>query len=132
MSRLVLMFNYSGLVRTGPASLGFADHTANPVPLESDAAFVVDSIATLVRLFPCLCSADLLRSWVRFEAVAPDDRFLIGPAGPEGLFVAAGDAGTGFVRAPAIGRLIREMLAEQEPSFPADIYEPGRFPVEAQ
>ena len=42
MSRLVLMFSYSGLVRTGPASLGFADQTANPVPLESDAAFVVE------------------------------------------------------------------------------------------
>lgn len=42
MSRLVLMFSYSGLVRTGPASLGFADTTANPVPLESDAAFVVE------------------------------------------------------------------------------------------
>lgn len=42
MSRLVLMFSYSGLVRTGPASLGFADNTATPVPPESEAAFVVE------------------------------------------------------------------------------------------
>ena len=107
------------------------DGTENEIP-EVDAAFVVDSIETLVRLFPGLRSTELLRSWARFEAVAPDDRFLIGPAGPEGLLVAAGDAGTGFVRAPAIGRLIREMLAEEETSFRADFYAPDRFPTGPQ
>ena len=72
-------------------------------------------------------SAELLRSWVRYEAVAPDDRFLVGPAGPEGLFIAAGDAGTGFVRAPAIGQLIAEMVAQSETSLRGDLYRPDRF-----
>lgn len=110
---------------------GLSRDGAQDATPEVDAAFVVDSIATLSRLFPSLASVELLRSWVRFEAVAPDHRFLIGPAGPEGLFVAAADAGTGFVRAPAIGRLIREMLADEETSFRTDLYAPGRFAEEA-
>ncbi len=94
---------------------------------EADPRFVFDSIVTLLRLFPCLKEIELLRSWVRFEAVAPDDRFLIGPTGPEGLFIAAGDAGTGFVRAPAVGHLIGQMLDGKVPSFRTDLYAPTRF-----
>jgi sarcosine oxidase subunit beta len=98
---------------------------------EVDAAFMVDSIETLLRLFPSLACVELLRSWVRFEAVASDDRFLIGPVGPAGLFVAAGDSGTGFVRAPAIGHLIQQMVADEEASFRTDLYAPDRFAGQA-
>ena len=101
----------------------------NDIP-EVDPAFVVDSIDTLVRLFPILQSIQLLRSWVRFEAVTPDDRFLIGPLEPGGLFVAAGDSGTGFIRALAIGRLLIEMLSGKEASFRTDNYSPVRFSEE--
>ena len=100
--------------------------TQNNIP-EVDPDFVADSIDTLLRLFPILQSTQLLRSWVRFEAVTPDDRFLIGPLEPEGLFVAAGDSGTGFTRAPAIGRLIKEVLSDEVTSFRTDIYSPNRF-----
>ena len=98
----------------------------NNIP-EVDADFVADSIETLLRLFPILQSTQLLRSWVRFEAVTPDDRFFIGPLEPKGLFVAAGDSGTGFTRAPAIGRLIKEVLSDEVTSFRTDIYAPDRF-----
>ena len=94
---------------------------------EVDAVFVKNSVTTLIRLFPSLGNAQLLRSWVRFEAVAPDDRFLIGPLNVEGLFVAAADAGTGFIRAPAVGRLIHEFISEKENSFRTDLYDPQRF-----
>lgn len=94
---------------------------------EADRLFMRDSIATLLRLFPDLADVDLLRSWVRYEAVTPDDRFLVGPAGPEGLYIAAGDGGTGFIRAPAVGRLIADHVAGREPSFRSDIYAPLRF-----
>jgi glycine/D-amino acid oxidase-like deaminating enzyme len=110
---------------------GLSDDGAQNQTPEVDPRFVLDSIATLLRLFPCLETIELLRSWVRFEAVAPDDRFLIGPAGPEGLFIAAGDAGTGFVRAPAVGHLIGQMLDGKESSFHSDLYAPSRFAASA-
>lgn len=94
---------------------------------EIDRRFLRDSVATLLRLFPRLGSAALLRSWVRYEAVTPDDRFCIGPVGPQGLFVAAGDAGTGFVRAPGIGRIIADLLDGRPAAFRTDIYDPPRF-----
>ena len=46
------------------------------------------------------------------EAVTPDDRFLIGRTGLDGLLVAAGDGGTGYVRAPLIGRAIADLLVK--------------------
>ena len=106
---------------------GLSEEGAQDETPEVNAAFVVESIETLLRLFPSLACVDLLRSWVRFEAVASDDRFLIGPVGPAGLFIAAGDSGTGFVRAPAIGHLIQQMLTDEEASFRTDLYAPGRF-----
>lgn len=94
---------------------------------EVDRAFVHDSVDTLLFLFPRLAGLDLLRSWVRYEAVTPDDRFLTGPAGPDGLFIAAGDGGTGFVRSLGMARIIADRIAGREPPFRDDIYRPDRF-----
>jgi len=94
---------------------------------EIDRAFLRDSVDTLLWLFPRLRDLELLRSWVRYEAVTPDDRFLIGRAGPEGLLVAAGDGGTGFTRAPAIGRIIADLLDGGTTPFRTDLYDPMRF-----
>jgi len=100
--------------------------TPDAVP-EVDRAFLRDSVATLLFLFPHLAGVDLLRSWVRYEAVTPDDRFLTGPAGPDGLFIAAGDGGTGFVRSLGMARIIADAIDGREPPFRADLYDPGRF-----
>jgi D-hydroxyproline dehydrogenase subunit beta len=94
---------------------------------EVDRIFVRDSVATLLRLFPSLADIELLRSWVRFEAVTPDDRFVAGPAGPRGLYIAAGDGGTGFIRAPALGRLIADAIDERPSPFRTDLYDAARF-----
>jgi sarcosine oxidase subunit beta len=94
---------------------------------EIDRAFLRDSVAMLVHLFPRLRDVEVLRSWVRYEAVTPDDRFLIGRAGPRGLFIAAGDGGTGFIRAPGIGRIIADAIDENASPFRTDLYDPTRF-----
>lgn len=106
---------------------GLVDDGAQDRIPEVDEAFVRDSVEMLLFLFPDLWRVHLLRSWVRFEAVTPDNRFLIGPVGPEGLWVAAGDCGTGFTRAPAIARLIGQMLGGEHPVFDTTLYAPDRF-----
>lgn len=70
--------------------------------------FVADSVATLTSLFPALSTLPILRSWVRFEAVTPDARFLAGPLPVPGLHVCAGDNGSGFCRAPVLAQLIAD------------------------
>lgn len=93
-----------------------------------DHAFVVDSVRTLLWLFPGLAKADLLRSWARYEAVTPDERFLIGPMPDcDGLLMAAGDSGTGFTRAPVIAEMLAAHATDGASPLPLDPYRPDRF-----
>ncbi|MFT0858853.1 NAD(P)/FAD-dependent oxidoreductase [Ancylobacter sp. G4_0304] len=98
----------------------------NAIP-QVDLRFVSDSITTLLRLFPGLRGIDVLRSWVRFEAVTPDDRFIAGPIGPTGLYMAAGDNGTGFLRAPVIAEIITAALEARSGEVDPTPYDPQRF-----
>lgn len=94
---------------------------------EVDADFVRNSIRQLLSLFPFLSDIELLRSWVRYEAVTPDDRFIVGSSGLPGLYIAAGDGGSGFGRAPAIARVIADTIDGATPPFDARVWRPDRF-----
>ncbi len=106
---------------------GLSETGAQDSISEVDPEFVVDSIAQLLYLFPCMKGIQLLRSWVRYEAVAPDQRFLIGPLEIDGLIVAAGDAGTGFIRAPAVAQIVSDFVSEAECQLKYELYAPYRF-----
>ncbi len=122
----------SGQVLFNTVLEGGVTATGSPdVVPEVDRAFVRDSVETLLFLFPGLAHLDLLRSWVRYEAVTPDDRFLTGAIGPDGLFVAAGDGGTGFVRSVGMGRIIADRIDGRLPPFRDDLYAPDRFAARA-
>jgi sarcosine oxidase subunit beta len=96
--------------------------------LNVDYPFILDSVHTLLWLFPGLAQVPLLRSWARYEAVTPDNRFLVGPLpGVEGVYMAAGDGGFGFVQAPLIGEVLAEMIAGGKAEAPIPPYDPARF-----
>lgn len=114
-----------------PTPPGAEDHVG-----EVPAGFVADSVDMLLTLCPGLADLAILRSWVRFEAVTPDARFLAGPLPVPGLHVCAGDNGTGFCRAPVLAGLIAGAVTGA-PSLPpalrdkaARLYDPGRFDTE--
>lgn len=94
---------------------------------EVPARFVRDSIETLTTLFPDLANIQLLRSWVRFEAVTPDDLFLTGALPRVGLTIAAGDNGSGFCRAPFMAKLVSRLVRGVDPGPSASLYSPSRF-----
>jgi len=98
----------------------------NHVP-EVDPEFVCNSIRQLAHLFPSLARLELLRSWVRYEAVTPDDRFLAGATPAGNLYLAAGDGGSGFGRSPAIARVIADLIDDKSPPFDAAVWSPARF-----
>lgn len=110
----------------GVSAVGAEDN----VP-EVDPVFVCNSIRTLLWLFPSLAGTELLRSWVRYEAVTPDDRFIVGSTDIPGLYVAAGDGGTGFGRAPAIARVVADALDGGTPPFDVGLWSPARFAAKA-
>ena len=92
-----------------------------------DYDFLVVSARTLVDLFPTLRGARLLRAWAAFEAWTPDRRFLIGRVGPEdGLYVAAGDSGIGFIKAPMVARAIASQIRDEDCGFDLSRYAPLR------
>jgi glycine/D-amino acid oxidase-like deaminating enzyme len=95
----------------------------NEVPL----GFVRDSIRMLTTLFPSLRDISMLRSWVRFEAVTPDDRFLAGRLPREGLLIASGDNGTGFCRSPFLAKLVSRIVRGVEADPSDTLYAPSRF-----
>lgn len=98
-----------------------AEDRINEVPRR----FVRDSITMLTTLFPSLANILMLRSWVRFEGVTPDDRFMAGRL-KDGLLIAAGDNGTGFTRSLFLAQLISRAArgaVDSRDSF----YDPLRF-----
>jgi sarcosine oxidase subunit beta len=93
-----------------------------------DPEFLRTSARTLARFFPALARARLQHSWAALEAWVPDRRFVVGPV-TEGsrVLVAAGDSGTGFLRAPGVARLVRSLLdGDADPTL-ASRYTPRRF-----
>ena len=114
---------FNTVVESGVARLEANDE----FDLGTDHHFLVRSARRLLELFPSLASTRVLRSWAGVEAWTPDRRFLIGQLpGHSGLFVAAGDSGLGFVRAPLIGRLVADLVAGRTPAFDLSPYAPGR------
>jgi len=107
---------------------GLRDGGAEAQELSVDRAFVRDSIRTLLWLFPALHDVMLLRSWARYEAVTPDDRFLAGPfAALQGFLMAAGDNGVGFTRAPLIAEALAGIITEGGSPHAIGCYDPERF-----
>ena len=100
---------------------------------EVPSGFVLTSIDTLSLLFPSLAGVPLLRSWVRFEAVSPDARFLAGRLPRDGLWICAGDNGSGYCRALMLGRFLAGEITGQPALAPAlraearALYDPDRF-----
>jgi sarcosine oxidase subunit beta len=50
--------------------------------------------------------------------MTPDGRPLLGPAGPEGLYLAAGWSGTGFKKSPAVGAELSRWISDGAPERP--------------
>ncbi len=50
------------------------------------------------------------------DGITPDQRPIVGPAGPEGFFLDCGHSGTGFKTAPAMGASMAEWILDGRPS----------------
>jgi sarcosine oxidase subunit beta len=46
------------------------------------------------------------------DGITPDQRAILGPAGPDGFFLACGFSGTGFKTAPAVGASLAELILD--------------------
>ncbi|MBL8126750.1 MAG: FAD-binding oxidoreductase, partial [Chloroflexia bacterium] len=94
-----------------------------------DDEWMLTTVEALVTRCPAFEDASVLRGWAGFYEVTPDDNPLFGwTGGPEGLAVAAGFSGHGFMQGPAIGRCMAELVLEGAPrGIDLTPFRPSRF-----
>ncbi|WP_431238454.1 NAD(P)/FAD-dependent oxidoreductase [Mycolicibacterium aichiense] len=87
----------------------------------------VDKVGTR---FPGFTGAAITSSYAGCYDVTPDWNPIISAAGRDGLFVAAGFSGHGFKIAPAVGRLVADLLVDgrsSDPRIPETDFRLSRF-----
>ncbi len=80
---------------------------------QSSLAKLVDA---LVQWVPAMSQASLMRGWAGLYEITPDDSPIIGTVpGIEGIYLANGFSGHGFMHAPGAGRALAELIIGQSP-----------------
>jgi sarcosine oxidase subunit beta len=98
-------------------SLEWLQSPDEPTP-EPDDAFVEQASRLLGRRLPVLANAPYRSGRSGILDMTPDGRPILGPAGPEGLFLAVGWSGTGFKKAPAVGAEVARWVSDGAPKRP--------------
>ena len=68
------------------------------------------AIAALARRLPAMRGAAYLHGHAGLYDMTPDAHPIIGPAGPEGLYLMAGFSGAGFKKGPAVAEAMADVL----------------------
>ena len=96
-----------GLEDNNPLGLspdGDADHAAPD--------FVERAVERICRRIPQMEQGSFHSAHSGFDGITPDQRAILGAAGPEGFYLACGFSGTGFKIAPAVGACLTELIVE--------------------
>ncbi|OFJ53477.1 NAD(P)/FAD-dependent oxidoreductase [Mycolicibacterium grossiae] len=118
-----LLFGNSDLV-----SLDIAD--PDRYSNRADEAFVDLTVDKIGTRFPGLTDAAIASSYAGCYDVTPDWNPVISTTGLDGLIVAAGFSGHGFKIAPAVGRLVADLVIDgdsSDPNVPASDFRLSRF-----
>lgn len=109
---------------------GMGDRTeASSFTKTVDEDWMLTTVEALVHRAPVFEQANVMRGWAGFYEITPDDNPLLGfVSGAEGLAVAAGFSGHGFMQGPAIGACLAELLLDGAATT-VDItpFRPSRF-----
>ena len=90
------------------------------------------SARAATAVWPLLEQVGVHRVWSGLEAMTPDAIPIIGPvAHIDGLLVAAGFSGHGFVHSPYVGIIIADLIATGESPLPLDDFRLSRFDGES-
>lgn len=92
-----------------------------------EAGYVGLARERLVRRFPAMRRAVSYGGYGALYSVTPDWHPVIGPAGPDGLYLCGGFSGHGFKLAPAVGRTVAAEILDRDPPYDFEPLRPGRF-----
>jgi sarcosine oxidase subunit beta len=108
-------------------SLEWTDDPDAPIP-EPGATFIAQASRKLAQRLPLFAGAPYRSGRSGILDMTPDGRPVLGPAGPEGLYLATGWSGTGFKKAPAVGAELARWVSDGAPERPElKSYQLNRF-----
>ena len=79
---------------------------------KSQAGFVELAIERICQRIPMMEQGAVHSHHGGYDGLTPDQRAIVGPAGPEGFYLQCGMSGTGFKIAPAIGACMAELIVD--------------------
>lgn len=90
--------------------------------------FVERAIDRICKRIPGMDQGSLHSAHGGYDGITPDQRAILGLAGPEGFYMDCGFSGTGFKIAPAVGACMAELIVDGDAST-VDIqaFKPQRF-----
>ncbi|MHA1590171.1 MAG: NAD(P)/FAD-dependent oxidoreductase [Candidatus Njordarchaeales archaeon] len=81
--------------------------------------YIPTAARIMVKIFPWLKYVNVLRYWTGYYVMSPDKHPILGPVkGFEGLYLATGFSGHGFMMAPIVGKVLAEWIIYGKPSIP--------------
>jgi sarcosine oxidase subunit beta len=102
---------------------GDRDAPSGGAPVVNWDRFETTAVAA-ARWLPVIAEAEVRSAWCGLREMTPDDHPIIGPAPDvEGLWLAVGFSGHGFMHAPAAGRVLAEWITTGE----ASDFDPSAF-----
>jgi sarcosine oxidase subunit beta len=104
--------------REGPGLLiGMSDRSETPgFKLETSDDWIPALMEVAERRAPAIAEAGIAGGWAGLYEVTPDHNALIGRAGaPGGFLYATGFSGHGFLQAPAVGEIVRDLFLGRAP-----------------
>ncbi|ORT56590.1 sarcosine oxidase subunit beta [Streptomyces sp. CB03238] len=109
--------------------LGMSDPEEPPgFRLKPSEAWLPRLTEVMARRVPPLLDVGLAGGWTGFYEITPDHNALIGEAGEVGRFLyACGFSGHGFLQAPAVGEVVRDLVLDRRPFVDVTPLNAGRF-----
>lgn len=108
--------------------LGMSDRKEAPsFNTHVDRSFLERVIEAAVHRAPLMEKAEILRGWGGLYAITPDENPIIGPTEIEGFFCAVGFSGHGFQHGPAVGRILADLICNNQTDFDLSPFAHDRF-----
>lgn len=105
--------------RTGGFLMGTEIEEHPDTPLTTRIDFFEQIVKSALQVFPWMKEIKILRYWTGYYVVSPDRHPILGPLDNyEGLYVAAGYSGHGFMMGPIVGKILSEWITEDKVSLP--------------
>ncbi|MCK5517253.1 MAG: FAD-binding oxidoreductase, partial [Desulfobulbaceae bacterium] len=116
----------NGTVVIGGAHTAFLDMKKERTTI--NISEVKKSAETVMKYFPIMAEATIVRSWAGIEGVMSDGLPVIDESQTTpGLFHVCGFSTHGFQMAPMIGRLVTSLVLGKKPEFSLDAFSINRF-----